>query len=90
MDKEGRVVNPCWDSYLITSEGKVEQIRALGLKGKVVVIGDGWTDSLPRQRGVADEFLAFTENKRREEVVEVADGEVRNMEEMIEKLVISN
>lgn len=84
FDEHERAVDFVRDNYLAGANGKSEQIRALRPQGKVVMVGDGWTDYLPRKEGIVDEFIAFTENKRREEVVRVADREIRKLEELID------
>lgn len=46
--------------------GKVKLLKQLKLKGKVIAIGDGYTDYQMRESGMADLFFAFTENIARE------------------------
>ncbi len=47
------------------------------------VVGDGATDLELRLRGLADWFVAFTENRHREPVVARADAVARSMEELL-------
>lgn len=65
------------------SGGKAGCLKALGLKGKVIVVGDGSTDYELKKAGLADKFFAFTENVRRESVVKLADGEIASFDELI-------
>jgi D-3-phosphoglycerate dehydrogenase / 2-oxoglutarate reductase len=66
------------------SGGKADAVRALGLRGRVVVVGDGWTDYEVRQAGAAAAFCAFVENVRRERVVEVADAVANTIGEVLD------
>ena len=63
--------------------GKVEAVRALGLQGEVVVVGDGWTDYEIRQAGAAARFHAFTENVARARVVDAADHVSASWDEVL-------
>jgi D-3-phosphoglycerate dehydrogenase len=58
---------------LSRSGGKAAAVRALALRGEVIVVGDGWTDYEVRAAGAADRFYAFVENVERPRVVERAD-----------------
>jgi D-3-phosphoglycerate dehydrogenase len=75
FNQQGDIIGVDPESYLCQEQGKVKAIQSLKLSGKTVVLGDGWTDYEIKKAGVADEFGAFTENVRREEVVKVADWE---------------
>jgi len=72
-DAEGRVAGVDERNPLSQAGGKPVVIRALGLPGPVVMIGDGWTDAEVRLDGAADRFHAFTEIVRREN----GDGDPR-------------
>src|SRR5690606_36839538 len=74
-DAEGRVTGVDDANPLSHAGGKAEVIRALGLTGPVVMVGDGWTDAEVRLAGAADRFYGFTEIVRRERVVSAADAE---------------
>lgn len=60
-------------NVLSRNGGKAQQVAALGLSGRVVAVGDGYTDYEIKEQGYADEFWAFTETVRRPEVVAQAD-----------------
>jgi D-3-phosphoglycerate dehydrogenase len=60
-------------STLASPRSKPRAVRALGLVGRVIAVGDGITDWEIRDAGVADEFIAFTETVARAPVVERAD-----------------
>lgn len=63
--------------------GKGQQVKELNLTGKVIVIGDGYTDYMIKEAGAADEFWAYTESVAREKVVAVGDKVVSGMGEMV-------
>ena len=69
---------------LSQDDGKVKQLKKLELKGKIIVIGDGYTDYRMKEKGGADLFIAFTENIKREKVIAVADKSISNFKELIE------
>ena len=68
---------------LSQDNGKPTVIGALGLEGRVVMVGDGWNDAEVKLKGAADRFYAFTEVVRRAPVVEVADAEARSLDEVL-------
>ncbi|MEM9328958.1 MAG: phosphoglycerate dehydrogenase [Bacteroidota bacterium] len=63
--------------------GKPRQIAELNLQGQVFVLGDGYTDYEIRKAGLAHKFYAFTENVRRERVLENADHIAPNLDEVL-------
>ena len=62
--------------------GKPKQIKALKLTGEVHVLGDGFTDYEIKQAGFANTFYAFTENVKRARVIENADFEAPDLDEV--------
>ncbi|MBT3356053.1 hypothetical protein HN399_01730 [bacterium] len=72
-------------SFLAQESGKVKAVKNLGI-GKVVVVGDGWTDYEIKETGNAENFFAFSENVKRVKVIEVADVECFDLEQVIEKI----
>lgn len=71
-------------NVLSKAMGKVKAVESLELEGKVIVLGDGYTDYEIKKMGIADTFLAYTEHKKREEVIKYADEEVKCFCEVIE------
>ncbi|MDE2079312.1 MAG: phosphoglycerate dehydrogenase [Patescibacteria group bacterium] len=71
---------------LAENGGKARAVKALKLKGEVVMVGDGMTDYEVRESGTASRFYAFTENIAREPVVARADGVARNFDELLYQL----
>ncbi len=66
--------------------GKVKALKRLALDGEVVMLGDGWTDYEVREAGLADIFIAFTENVKRDNIVDQADFVANNFDEVINLL----
>jgi D-3-phosphoglycerate dehydrogenase len=67
--------------------GKAEAVRALDAKGASIwIVGDGATDLELRLGGLADRFVAYTENRHRDLVVARADSVARSMDELINLL----
>lgn len=89
FDEKGKVIGIDENNLASKTQGKVRQAENLNLKGRIFVIGDGWTDFEIKREHQADYFLAFTENVRRESVVELADKEVVNFQEVIEFININ-
>ena len=67
---------------LSRSKGKVEIIKRLNLKGKVLVIGDGYTDYEIKKEGYADSFFLFTENIKRDSIVKSADYLLKSLDQL--------
>ncbi len=73
-DMDGKVVSFDKENDLSKDNGKSILLTKLGFNpDNVVVIGDGYSDYEIKKSGLAKTFIAFTENKRRENVVKVAD-----------------
>ncbi len=86
FDKKGRVIGFDKAKPLAQENGKVKAIQQLKLRGDIVVIGDGYTDYMVKKEGIANTFIAFTENVYRESVVEKADTAVKSFDEVISLL----
>lgn len=84
FDDKNQIIGINKNNFLSKTQGKVKQIEDLKLAGKVFVVGDGWTDFEIKREGQADYFLAYTENVFRQNVVELADKEVKGFGEVIE------
>ena len=82
-DAEGRVTGVDDANPLSHENGKPTVIKALGLKGPVVMVGDGWNDAEVKLGGAADRFYAFTEIARRDKVVAVAYAEAKSIDELL-------
>jgi D-3-phosphoglycerate dehydrogenase / 2-oxoglutarate reductase len=82
-DTKGNITGFDKKNYLSTENGKVKQLKALKLKGELVVIGDGHTDSELKQSGLVDKFYAFTENVERKSVTKAADHITPSFDEFL-------
>ena len=60
-------------NVLSTHNGKIQCLKDLKLEGEIQVIGDGYSDYVTKEAGVADTFFAYTENVSREKTIENAD-----------------
>ncbi len=70
-------------NVLSRPRGKIEAVRAMNLGGKVIVIGDAFTDYEIVAAGAGDIFIAFTENISRGFVNEVHHVEAQSFDEVI-------
>ena len=85
FDGEGAVIGVEAANPLSRDGGKVAAVRALGLAGPVVMVGDGWTDYEVRAAGAAERFHAFTENVARARVVDAADCVSASWDEVLHR-----
>ena len=79
-DFEGNILGFDRLNPLAQDQGKVKLASQLGLQGNIVIIGDGYTDYELKAAGLADTFIAFTENVNREMVTDSADAVVDTLE----------
>jgi D-3-phosphoglycerate dehydrogenase len=82
-DDEGNIVDFDRQNLLSSNNGKPRQIEQLKLDGEIHVLGDGFTDYEIKKAGFADKFYAFTENISRQNVLENADHEAPNLDEVL-------
>ena len=83
FDSAGNIVGFDNDNALSKNNGKALKLTELGLTGEVHVIGDGHTDYEIKEAGLAHKFYAFTENVKRENLLEKADAEAPNLDEYL-------
>lgn len=83
FDENGKIKSFDASNVLSEDNGKVKLLRNLNLQGDIYVIGDGYTDYEIKEAGLANEFYAFTENVKREKVVDKADHEAQNLDEFL-------
>ncbi|SNS79011.1 D-3-phosphoglycerate dehydrogenase [Ekhidna lutea] len=82
-DDTGNIIGFDEGNILSENNGKPRQIESLGLKGEVFVLGDGFTDFEIKKAGLAHKFYAFTENVRREKILNEADHEAPSLDEFL-------
>ncbi|MCB9234531.1 MAG: phosphoglycerate dehydrogenase [Bacteroidia bacterium] len=70
-------------NVLSTTEGKLDQMKALQLKGKVFVIGDGYSDFRMKAASENVHFHAFTENVQRKSAIAAADHVTPSFDEFL-------
>lgn len=68
---------------LAKHNGKIECLKSLNLPGEVQVIGDGYSDYVMREAGIADKFFAYTENVSRDKAINNADHVTPNLDEFL-------
>ncbi|MUH36409.1 phosphoglycerate dehydrogenase [Zobellia amurskyensis] len=83
FDKEGNIVGFDAENVLSQHNGKIECLKNMNLEGEVQVIGDGYSDYVMREAGIADKFFAYTENVHREKAAKNADYITPNMDEFL-------
>lgn len=83
FDKAGNIIGHDKTNLLAQTNGKVKQLNKLKLKGEIYVIGDGFTDYQIKEAGLAKKFMVFTENIKRDNVIERADHILPNLDEML-------
>ena len=80
FDADGNYAGFEEDSLLTRQDGKRMTVRDMGLKGPILAVGDGMTDS--EIRPVVDGFAAFTGFMRREPVVQRADFVIETFDQL--------
>jgi D-3-phosphoglycerate dehydrogenase len=83
FDDRGYIVGFDRRNPLAQQDGKARVLRSLDLTGECLVIGDGYSDVHIKEAGLATRFYAFTENVRRESVVERADHVLPSLDELL-------
>lgn len=83
FDKEGNIIGFDETNVLAAHNGKIECLKKLDLDGEVQVIGDGYSDYVMREAGIAHKFFAYTENVHREKAANNADHVAPNLDEFL-------
>ncbi|MDQ3194070.1 MAG: HAD-IB family phosphatase, partial [Bacteroidota bacterium] len=83
FDKQGNITGFDKKNLLSQTRGKIKQLKKIGLKGELYVIGDGYTDYELKKAGIAHKFFAFTENVERPIVASKADHVTPSMDEFL-------
>ena len=83
FDKKGNILHHDKSNPMAYRNGKVKAIKSLGLRGEIIIIGDGYTDYEVKKMGAAKHFSAFTENIKRETITKKADSIVRSFDEFL-------
>jgi len=83
FSSKGKIVGFDENNVLSQGMGKPAQIDALNLGGEIFVIGDGYNDYEIRKEGKANRFYAFTENVKRQNVMDSADHIAPSFDEIL-------
>jgi D-3-phosphoglycerate dehydrogenase len=83
FDEQGNIIGFDEKNVLATHNGKIQCLKTLDLEGEVQVIGDGYSDYVMREAGIADKFFAYTENVHREKAANKADHVAPNLDEFL-------
>ncbi|MDL5511706.1 phosphoglycerate dehydrogenase [Arenibacter sp. M-2] len=83
FDDNGRIIGFDENNVLASHNGKIACLKNLDLQGEVQVIGDGYSDYVMREAGIADKFFAYTENVHREKAARNADYITPNLDEFL-------
>ncbi len=83
FDENDAIVGFDKENPLSKHNGKIQCLRDLKLKGEIQVIGDGYSDYVTREAGIAHKFFAYTENVSRDKTTENADFIAPNLDEFL-------
>ena len=83
FDSNGKIIGFDSVNPLSQHNGKIKCLKDMNLEGEIQVIGDGYSDYVTREAGVADKFFAYTENVSREKTTENADHIAPNLDEFL-------
>ncbi|UAM98535.1 phosphoglycerate dehydrogenase [Polaribacter litorisediminis] len=81
--EDGKIIGFDAGNPLSQHNGKIRCLREMNLEGEIQVIGDGYSDYVTREAGVADKFFAYTENVSRSKTTENADHIAPNLDEFL-------
>ena len=83
FDEEGYIIGFDEKNPLSQHNGKIECLEQMNLDGEVQVIGDGYSDYVMREAGIAHKFFAYTENVHRDKAADNADHVTPNLDEFL-------
>ena len=83
FDNDDNIVGFDTQNVLAMHNGKIQCLKDLELEGEIQVIGDGYSDYVMREAGIADKFFAYTENVSRDKAVDNADYVTPNLDEFL-------
>ena len=80
---DGEIIGFDANNPLSKHNGKIQCLKDMNLEGEIQVIGEGYSDYVTREAGIADTFFAYTENVSREKTTENADHIAPNLDEFL-------
>jgi D-3-phosphoglycerate dehydrogenase len=83
FDENDKIIGFDETNVLAMHNGKIACLKNMNLGGEVQVIGDGYSDYVMREAGIADKFFAYTENVHREKAARNADYITPNLDEFL-------
>lgn len=83
FDHQGNIIGFDQSEELCENKGKALKIQSLNLNGEVIMIGDGYTDYETKKYGVVHQFYAYTENVKRQVVIDVAEKVAPSLDEIL-------
>ena len=83
FDENEEIVGFDRENILSIHNGKIQCLKGMNLTGEIQMIGDGYSDYVTREAGVADKFFAYTENVSREKTTANADYITPNLDEFL-------
>ncbi|MDO6471984.1 phosphoglycerate dehydrogenase [Maribacter sp. 1_MG-2023] len=83
FDEEGNIIGFDEKNVLSQHNGKIDCLKQMNLDGEVQVIGDGYSDYVMREAGIAHKFFAYTENVHREKAANNADYVTPSLDEFL-------
>jgi len=83
FDEKENIIGFDEKNVLASHNGKIECLKQLDLEGEVQVIGDGYSDYVMREAGIAHKFFAYTENVHRDKAADNADHVAPNLDEFL-------
>ena len=89
-DADGKIVGCDTASPMAQNNGKARSLEALGLEGKIVMVGDGYSDYQTKSHGPTDIFIAYAENVSRKAVMSEADQVALSFDDVIRELNLSD
>ncbi|MFY9242767.1 MAG: phosphoglycerate dehydrogenase [Polaribacter sp.] len=81
--EDGKIIGFDRNNSLSKHNGKIKCLSDMNLDGEIQVIGDGYSDYVTREAGVAHKFFAYTENVSRGKTTENADHIAPNLDEFL-------
>jgi len=81
--KDGKIISFDVNNPLSQHNGKIQCLKDMKLEGEIQVIGDGYSDYVTREAGIADKFFAYTENVSRVKTTENADHIAPSLDEFL-------
>ena len=83
FDNDGFIIGFDKANPLSKHNGKIECLKNLSLPGEVQVVGDGYSDYVMREAGLAKKFFAYTENVKRDKAVAHADYVTETLDDFL-------